>query len=114
MVAATALEHGMTVVTRNVADFAGTGVHSLGRAMDAKPIAQINTRGKFPVIICACTRARLTNPLVANPPVFRAAVQSNKVYPPRLSARALAGIAARRGGSTLFVGRREKRFNRSL
>ena len=26
MIAATALEHGMTVVTRNVADFAGTGV----------------------------------------------------------------------------------------
>ena len=26
MLAATALEHGMTVVTRNVADFAGTGV----------------------------------------------------------------------------------------
>ena len=27
MIAATALEHGFTVVTRNVADFAGTGVH---------------------------------------------------------------------------------------
>lgn len=26
MIAATALEHGMTVVTRNVADFSGTGV----------------------------------------------------------------------------------------
>lgn len=26
MIAATALEHGMTVVTRNVADFVGTGV----------------------------------------------------------------------------------------
>jgi toxin FitB len=26
MIAATALEHGMTVVTRNLADFAGTGV----------------------------------------------------------------------------------------
>ncbi len=26
MIAATALEHGMTVVTRNIADFAGTGV----------------------------------------------------------------------------------------
>ncbi|WP_366143488.1 PIN domain-containing protein [Rhodoferax sp.] len=26
MIAATALEHGMTVVTRNVADFASTGV----------------------------------------------------------------------------------------
>jgi hypothetical protein len=26
MIAATALEHGMTVVTRNVADFADTGV----------------------------------------------------------------------------------------
>jgi hypothetical protein len=25
MIAATALEHGMTVVTRNVVDFAGTG-----------------------------------------------------------------------------------------
>ncbi len=40
--------------------------------------------------------ANLTNPFVANPPVFRAAVQSNKVYPPRLSSRALAGIAAQR------------------
>lgn len=29
MIAATALEHGMTVVTRNVADFAGTGVQLL-------------------------------------------------------------------------------------
>ncbi len=27
MIAAMALEHGLTVVTRNVADFAGTGVH---------------------------------------------------------------------------------------
>ena len=74
--------------------------HLLGRAMDAKPIAQINTRGKSPVIICAGTpRANLTKPFVVNPPVFRAAVQSNKVYPPRLSARALAGIAARRGAA---------------
>lgn len=29
MIAATALEHGMTVVTRNVADFSGTGVQLL-------------------------------------------------------------------------------------
>ena len=29
MIAATALEHGMTVVTRNVTDFAGTGVQWL-------------------------------------------------------------------------------------
>ena len=29
MIASTALEHGMTVVTRNVADFAGTGVQLL-------------------------------------------------------------------------------------
>ena len=29
MIAATALEHGFTVVTRNVADFAGTGVRLL-------------------------------------------------------------------------------------
>ena len=40
--------------------------------------------------------ANLTNPFVANLPVVRAAVQSNQVYPPRLSAHALAGIAARR------------------
>ena len=42
----------------------GRAAHSLGRAMDAKPIAQINTRGKSPVIICACTRAQtLQTPL---------------------------------------------------
>ena len=35
----------------------GRAAHSFGRAMDAKPIAQINTQGKSPVIICACTRA---------------------------------------------------------
>ena len=40
--------------------------------------------------------AKLTNPFVSNPPAFGAALQSNKVYPPRLSARALAGIVARR------------------
>ena len=40
--------------------------------------------------------ANLTNPFVANPSVFTATVQSNKVYPPRLSAPALTGIAARR------------------
>ena len=42
--------------------------------------------------------ANLTNPFACNSPVFEAAVQSKKVYPPRLSSRALAGIAARRGG----------------
>ena len=43
-----------------------------------------------------CSCANLTNPFVTNPPVFRAAAQSNKVYPPRLSSLALAGIVARR------------------
>jgi predicted nucleic acid-binding protein len=33
MIAATALEHGMTVVTRNVADFAGTGVQVINPFM---------------------------------------------------------------------------------
>ena len=33
MIAATALEHGMTVVTRNVADFAGTGVQLINPFM---------------------------------------------------------------------------------
>ena len=32
--------------------------HSLGRTVDAKPIAQINTRGRSPVIICACIPAQ--------------------------------------------------------
>ena len=40
--------------------------------------------------------AKLTNPYAADQPVLRAALQSNKVYPPRLSSLALAGIAARR------------------
>ncbi|WP_338911948.1 type II toxin-antitoxin system VapC family toxin [Mycetohabitans rhizoxinica] len=35
LVAATALVHGMTVVTRNVADFAATGVHLLNPWKDA-------------------------------------------------------------------------------
>ena len=39
--------------------------------------------------------AKLTNPYAANQHVFGAAVQSNKVYLPPLSARAFAGIAAR-------------------
>ena len=33
MIAATALEHGMTVVTRNVADFTGTGVQLINPFM---------------------------------------------------------------------------------
>ena len=41
---------------------------------------------------------KLANPYAADQHVFRAAVHSNKVYPPRLSSCALAGIAARRGG----------------
>ncbi|PPB81046.1 hypothetical protein B0O95_1226 [Mycetohabitans endofungorum] len=35
LIAATALVHGMTVVTRNVADFAATGVNLLNPWMDA-------------------------------------------------------------------------------
>ena len=41
-------------------------------------------------------RANPTNPFVANPPVFNAALLSNMVYPPLVSSRALVGIAARR------------------
>ena len=40
--------------------------------------------------------AKLTNPYAADQPVLGAALQSNKVYPTRLSSLALAGIAARR------------------
>lgn len=39
---------------------------------------------------------KLTNALVADPTVFRAAVLSNKVDPPRLHSCAFAGIAALR------------------
>ena len=39
-------------------------------------------------------RVKQTNPFVGDPIVFRAALQSNKVYPPRLSSCALAGIVA--------------------
>ena len=39
--------------------------------------------------------AKLTNPYAADQHLAGAAVQSNKVYLPPLSARALAGIAAR-------------------
>jgi hypothetical protein len=39
--------------------------------------------------------AKLTNPSIASPPAFGLALQANKVYPPRLSLRALPGIAAR-------------------
>ena len=39
--------------------------------------------------------AKLTNPYAVDQSVLGAAVQSNKVYPPRLSSLPLAGIAAR-------------------
>ena len=39
--------------------------------------------------------AKLANPYAADQHLFMAAVQSNKVYLPRLSSRAFAGIAAR-------------------
>ena len=39
--------------------------------------------------------AKLANPYAVDQPVLGAVLQSNKVYPPRLSSRALAGIAAR-------------------
>ena len=39
--------------------------------------------------------AKLPKPNAANQHLFVAAVQSNKVYLPRLSSRAFAGIAAR-------------------
>ena len=41
-------------------------------------------------------RMKLTNPSVGDPIVFMAALQSNKVYPPRLSPLPTTGIAARR------------------
>ena len=40
--------------------------------------------------------AKLTNLYAVDQPVLRAALQYDKVYPPRLSSIALAGIAARR------------------
>ena len=40
--------------------------------------------------------AKLTNPFVANPPAFGAALQSNKVYPPRLRSRFSERFAQRR------------------
>lgn len=40
--------------------------------------------------------AKLTNSFVANPPAFEAALQSNQVYPPRLSSRFSARFAQRR------------------
>jgi hypothetical protein len=40
--------------------------------------------------------AKLTNPFVADQPAFGVALQSNKVYPPRLSSLHTTGIAARR------------------
>ena len=40
--------------------------------------------------------AKLTNPFVANPPAIGAALQSNKVYPPRMSPSPFANIVARR------------------
>ena len=40
--------------------------------------------------------AKLANPYAADQHLFRAAAQSNKVYPPRLSSLPAIGIAARR------------------
>ena len=40
--------------------------------------------------------AKLTKPFATDQPVFKAAVQSNKVYPPRLRSLATTGIAVRR------------------
>ena len=40
--------------------------------------------------------AKLTNPSTADQPTFGVALQSNKVYPPRLSPLHTTGIAARR------------------
>jgi hypothetical protein len=40
--------------------------------------------------------AMLTNPFVANPPAFGAALQSNKVYLPHLRSLLATGIAQRR------------------
>ena len=41
-------------------------------------------------------RTKLANPYAADQPLFGAAVQSNKVYPPRLRSLPTTGIAARR------------------
>ena len=46
--------------------------------------------------LCMKAHAKLTNPFVANPPAFGAALQSNKVYPPRLRSVLATGIAQRR------------------
>ncbi|ABM37901.1 hypothetical protein Pnap_2598 [Polaromonas naphthalenivorans CJ2] len=65
--------------------------HGCVTALARKPAAQSR------VIICACPRtATLQTPLaVTERLLFRAAVQSNEVYPPRLAPLPLAGIVAR-------------------
>ena len=48
-------------------------------------------------------RAKLTNPFVGDPPAFRTALQSNKVYPPRLISLPTTGIAARRTNALRYA-----------
>ena len=46
--------------------------------------------------LCMKASAKLANPVVADQPILRVALQSNKVYSVRLSSRALACIVRRR------------------
>ena len=75
-----------------------------GRVPQAKfrPMSEVGALARTPaaqsrVIICVCPRtATLQTPLaVTERLLFRAAVQSNEVYPPRLAPLPLAGIVAR-------------------
>ena len=75
----------------------GCAVHSLGRAIEVKSIAQINTRGKSSVIICACTRAQaLHTPLSPTRP------SSGRRFSPARFIRRVGvlapWLASRRGG----------------
>ena len=69
----------------------------VARPIEAKTVAPNNTRAKSQVIICACPRSpSLQTPYAADQHLFGAAVQSNKVYSPRLRSSPTTGIAARR------------------
>jgi predicted nucleic acid-binding protein len=53
LIAATALEHDLTVVTRNVKDFSGLGVTALGRCVNPRPAARRSGKPIAPVAATA-------------------------------------------------------------